>query len=99
MLKSALLALTPALAHELAPYNIRVNTVAPGAIETRMGSIMFDKNNPRYKLVESNGIFWWLNRRGQPSDIAASVAYLVSDDAKFVTGENHLVTGGTDCRL
>ncbi|CAD5232664.1 unnamed protein product [Bursaphelenchus xylophilus] len=99
LLKTALLALTPALAHELAPYNIRVNTVAPGVIETRMGSILFDKNNPRYKLVESKGPTRWLSRLGQPRDIAAAVAYFASDDAAFVTGESHLVSGGTDARL
>jgi NAD(P)-dependent dehydrogenase (short-subunit alcohol dehydrogenase family) len=42
---------------------------------------------------------WLLPRIAEPEEIAASIAYLASDDSSFVTGETHLVVGGVDCRL
>uniref|UniRef100_A0A1I7RMV9 Dehydrogenase/reductase SDR family member 4 n=1 Tax=Bursaphelenchus xylophilus TaxID=6326 RepID=A0A1I7RMV9_BURXY len=99
LLKTALISITQALAHELGPFNIRVNTVGPGLIETRMGRVMFDPTNPRNKLVKIEEPIWCLKRLGQPEEIAAVVAYLASNDASFVTGESHLATGGAECRL
>ncbi|CAD5232666.1 unnamed protein product [Bursaphelenchus xylophilus] len=99
VLKTALISLTQALAHELGPYKIRVNTVNPGLIQTKMGRIMYDPNHPLHKIVEVKQSIWAIRRMGQPEEMAAAVAYLASDDASFVTGESHLATGGAECRL
>ncbi|CAD5224059.1 unnamed protein product [Bursaphelenchus okinawaensis] len=99
LLKTALVSITQSLAHELGPYGIRVNTVSPGLIETRMGNVMFDPKNPKNKLVKIDEPIWAMKRLGQPEEMAAVVAYLASDDASFVTGESHLATGGAECRL
>ncbi|CAD5224060.1 unnamed protein product [Bursaphelenchus okinawaensis] len=100
VLKTALVGITQALAHELGPYNIRINSVHPGLIQTRMGRIMFDPNHKLHHLVDVKGpTFWAIHRMGQPEETAAAVCYLASDEARHVTGENHVISGGCDCRL
>lgn len=88
--KGGLKMLTRNLATELAPLNIRVNNVAPGAIATPMNKKLQEtpelldnvlKNIPMKKL-------------GKPEDVAALVAFLASDDAKYVTGSTYFVDGG-----
>jgi len=78
-----------------------VNSVIPGQIKTRMSQQMWDPTHPRHAIVKQSVVdsFGWLGRIGQPSEVAGAIAYLVSDDARFVTGENHLVHGGVDARL
>ncbi|KAI6200644.1 Dehydrogenase/reductase SDR family member 4 [Aphelenchoides besseyi] len=101
MSKTALLALVKTMSMSLAKKNIRVNSVIPGQIKTRMSQQMWDETHPRHKIVKQSVInsFGWLGRIGQPEEIASAVAYLVSDDGRFITGENHLVHGGCDARL
>jgi 3-oxoacyl-[acyl-carrier protein] reductase len=86
--KTGALGLTRALAVELAPYNITVNHVTPGAIDTSRshGSDMLDTAK---RLV---GIP--LGRLGLPQEIAAMCAFLVSDGARFITGQTFHVNGG-----
>jgi glucose 1-dehydrogenase len=88
--KGGLKMLTRNLATELAPLNIRINNVAPGAIATPINKKLMEtpelldnvlKNIPMKKL-------------GQPEDVAALVAFLASDDAKYVTGSTYFVDGG-----
>ena len=91
--KAAQVSLAQGMALELAPYNIRVNCVAPGDIHTEASAtITEDKGNAgasgRYTRVTPIG------RRGIPRDIGNAVAYLVSDEAAFVTGATLLVDGG-----
>ncbi|MEQ6247646.1 SDR family oxidoreductase [Sulfitobacter sp. HNIBRBA3233] len=85
--KAALNTWTRGMARELGPRGIRVNAVAPGAIE-RSGS-------PRPKaLVEKFAELTALGRVGVPDDIAPVVRFLISDAARWITGEVITVSGG-----
>jgi NAD(P)-dependent dehydrogenase (short-subunit alcohol dehydrogenase family) len=90
MTKHALEGLTKAMAVELAPHNIRVNSVAPTFIETPMTKPMLD--NPDFKAFVDSMIP--LGRIGRPEDVAAAVLYLVSPAANMVTGTSLVVDGG-----
>lgn len=80
------------LAVELGPLNIRVNNVAPGAIKTPINANLLSKPELISKL--ENNIS--LQRLGDPEDVAAVVAFLASDDAKYVTGSTYTVDGGLE---
>ena len=88
--KHGLLGLSRALATELGGHGITVNCVQPGAIETPMTAPAFN-DMPEYKT------FWSekapLGRLGQPQDIADVIAFLVSDDARFMSGHGIYVDG------
>lgn len=86
--KAGLLGLTKALAQEVASRNIRVNAVAPGFIETDMTAGLPDKYRESVIGKIALGTF------GQPEDIANAVAFLVSDEARYVTGQTLAVDGG-----
>lgn len=86
--KHALIGLTRSLAMELAPSNIRVNCVAPGVIDTDMVKVLGGETLKT--LAEQTP----LGRLGTPEDIAACVAFLVSDDASFITGQVLTADGG-----
>uniref|UniRef100_A0A1L8DIR9 Dehydrogenase n=1 Tax=Nyssomyia neivai TaxID=330878 RepID=A0A1L8DIR9_9DIPT len=93
--KTALFGLTKAAAVDGAPEGIRVNCVAPGVIETKFAQPLIQDSNSR-EVAESQNL---LRRIGQPHEIAGVVAFLVSDDASYVTGENVVAAGGTLSRL
>jgi NAD(P)-dependent dehydrogenase (short-subunit alcohol dehydrogenase family) len=90
MTKHALEGLTKAMAVELAPHNIRVNSVAPTFIETPITKPMLDQ--PQFREFVDNMIP--LGRIGQPDDVAAAVIYLASPAANMVTGTSLLIDGG-----
>ena len=90
MTKHALEGLTKAMAVELAPHNIRVNSVAPTFIETPMTAPMLAK--PEFRAFVDTMIP--LGRIGKPDDVAAAVIYLASPAADMVTGTSLLVDGG-----
>ena len=86
--KAGVIGLTMALAKELADHNIRVNAVAPGEIITDMTVDDINKSGKEYlKQIP-------LGRFGKPEEIAAVVAFLVSQDASYITGETINVNGG-----
>lgn len=86
--KAGLIGLTKTMARELAPRNITVNAIAPGFIDTEMTRVLDDK--VREKLIEQIP----LARLGLPQDVAHSVAFLVSDQASYITGQVINVNGG-----
>ncbi|MGH9397242.1 MAG: SDR family NAD(P)-dependent oxidoreductase [Terriglobia bacterium] len=91
--KAGQVAFTRAMALELAPYQIRVNCIAPGDIGTeassRTASHLKDSGaSGRYMRITP------LGRRGTPQDIGHAIAYIVSDDAGFITGATLVVDGG-----
>jgi 3-oxoacyl-[acyl-carrier protein] reductase len=88
--KHGLLGLSRALATELGGHGITVNCVQPGAIETPMTAPAFN-DMPEYKTVWSEKAP--LGRLGQPQDIADVIAFLVSDEARFMSGHGIYVDG------
>ncbi len=78
---------TKALAKEVASYGINVNCVSPASIETR-GKAFYPKEH-----MEQNKETTGMGRMGKPEDIANMVVFLVSDEASFITGQNHNVAG------
>jgi NAD(P)-dependent dehydrogenase (short-subunit alcohol dehydrogenase family) len=89
MTKGAVNVLTLALAKELGPRGITVNSVAPGIVETEMNGWLADPAAARQ--AASYSVF---DRVGQPGDIADVVAFLASDDARWVSGQYVDATGG-----
>lgn len=88
--KGALRMLTRNLASELSVHNIRVNNVAPGAIETPINKELL--SNPQ----QLNGLLRNipLKRMGKPEDVGSLVSFLASDDASYITGSTYFVDGG-----
>ncbi|KAE9556037.1 hypothetical protein FO519_000783 [Halicephalobus sp. NKZ332] len=96
--KTTLLGLTKAMADSLASKNIRVNTIAPGIVRTKLSEPIFSGGKEREQsLIETNQVL--LNRIADPQEMGGTVAFLVSDDASYITGETVCVTGGIHCKL
>lgn len=86
--KAGVIGFTKALALELAPSGITVNSVSPGFIDTPMNS-RFTQNELKEILSEIPSC-----RFGTAADIAAAVMFLVNEDASYVVGQNLVVSGG-----
>ncbi|NBS01139.1 MAG: 3-oxoacyl-[acyl-carrier-protein] reductase [Rhizobiales bacterium] len=86
--KAALVGMSKALAAEVASRNITVNCVAPGFISTPMTDVLNDKQ--KETILTSVPA----NRLGTPDEIGASVVYLASQEASYVTGQTLHVNGG-----
>jgi len=93
--KTALLGLVKGLAPQCAEKNIRVNAIAPGIIKTKFSEALW--NNPTGEMAAASQML--LKRLGEPEDCAGAVAFLVSDDASFITGETVTMSGGIHSRL
>ncbi|KAK7332382.1 hypothetical protein VNO80_29133 [Phaseolus coccineus] len=92
--KTAVLGLTKALASEMAP-NTRVNCVVPGIVPTRFVAL-YTSNDATREEIERTTL---IGRLGTAEEMAAATAFLASDDASYITGENLLVSGGMPSRL
>jgi 3-oxoacyl-[acyl-carrier protein] reductase len=86
--KAGLIGLTKAIAMEIASRNITVNAVAPGFIDTPMTNVLSDKVKEELKTRIP------LGRLGVPRDVAASIVFLASDEAAYITGHVLDVNGG-----
>ncbi|MEZ4331184.1 MAG: glucose 1-dehydrogenase [Myxococcota bacterium] len=89
--KGGVIALTKTAAAEFATRGIRVNSVAPGGIETPGLAAYFDANPG---IREATASVHAMRRLGEPREIADAVAWLCSDRSSFVTGEVMIVDGG-----
>jgi 3-oxoacyl-[acyl-carrier protein] reductase len=93
--KAGLQGMARTLAIELGPFNVNVNTVAPGFVETRMTRATAERMGMDYetfKLGAASQIP--LRRIGRPEDIASVIAFLCSDESSFVSGQTIYVRGG-----
>jgi len=84
--KAGLVSMTQSLAFEAARLGIRVNAVSPGMVETDMTSILPEETRKSLNIP--------LGRLGRPEEIAATVLFLLSDDAAYITGQVLHVDGG-----
>lgn len=88
--KSGILGLTKSLALELGEYNITVNSVSPGMVQ----QTPFDGGLPKvYTLTNA------LRRKGYTDEVASLVAFLCSDEANYITGQNFVIDGGRSIGL
>jgi dehydrogenase/reductase SDR family member 4 len=89
--KAGVIMVSKVMALELARYNIRVNTLAPGNVHTRLGDSRF-MAMPEYReeMIRRTP----LGRIGEPDDMVGAMIYLASDASGFVTGECIVVAGG-----
>jgi NAD(P)-dependent dehydrogenase (short-subunit alcohol dehydrogenase family) len=89
--KGAIIQLAKAMAVDHAGQNIRVNSLSPGAVETRRLLLRYGDMETARRLAGPKHL---TNRLGQPEEIARAALFLASDDASFVTGADMLVDGG-----
>jgi NAD(P)-dependent dehydrogenase (short-subunit alcohol dehydrogenase family) len=89
--KAALISVTQQLAYELAP-RIRVNAVAPAVVKTAFARPLFEGHEEQAASV------YPLGRLGEPDDVAAAVAFLLSADASWMTGQTLQLDGGAGIR-
>jgi glucose 1-dehydrogenase len=82
--------LTKVMALALAPHGIRVNAIGPGSIATDMLAAVMDNAEARKRILSRTP----LGRLGEPKEIAAVAAFLVSDDASYITGQTIYADGG-----
>jgi NAD(P)-dependent dehydrogenase (short-subunit alcohol dehydrogenase family) len=88
--KGAISMLAKALGRDLGEHGIRVNAVEPGWVKTKMASPLLDDPDVEKYYLERVA----LHRGGEPEELAGTIAYLLSDDASYVTSATLLVDGG-----
>lgn len=92
--KGAVINLTRSMALDFAPFNVRVNCVCPGMIDTSMGDAVVGHYRPEAVPAEAKNHWQPLGQIGGPEDVAKAILYMVSDDARFMTGSAVVVDGG-----
>jgi NAD(P)-dependent dehydrogenase (short-subunit alcohol dehydrogenase family) len=97
--KAGVVGLTRSIALDLAPSQVRVNAVCPGIVATSMWDAWIAQaHDPGEVVREVNG-YQPLGRIGRPDEVAATVAFLASDEASFITATTVYVDGGVSARL
>ena len=91
--KAAIMASSKALAKELARYNIRVNCVSPGPVQTELWHKLHEGEKGK-QVTEAVIKAIPMRRLGEPEDVADVVAFFVSDDSRYVTGQVLSIDGG-----
>jgi NAD(P)-dependent dehydrogenase (short-subunit alcohol dehydrogenase family) len=89
--KAGLVVLTKVMAREWSPWNVRVNVISPGPFVSEM---MLGAERVAPGLLERSGAATMLGRVADPGEIVGAAVYLASDASSFVTGEDHVVSGG-----
>ena len=93
--KAGLQGMARTLAIELGPFNVNVNTVAPGFVETRMTRATAERMGVDFEAFKVGAASQIpLRRIGQPDDIASVIAFLCSDESSFISGQTIYVRGG-----
>ena len=93
--KAGLQGMARTLAIELGPFNVNVNAVAPGFVETRMTQATAQRMGVDFEAFKTGAASQIpLRRIGQPEDIASVIAFLCSDESSFVSGQTIYVRGG-----
>ena len=96
--KTALLGLTKALVNPCIQKGIRINGIAPGVIKTKFSQLLWENNQAENTdVIPNEGCA--MGRVGRPDECANTVAFLVSDDASYITGETIVVAGGMPSHL
>lgn len=93
--KTALFGLTKAASQDLAAEGIRVNCIAPGIVRTKFAAALHESESARDTALAQIP----MGRFAQPPEIAGVCAFLVSDDASYITGETIVASGGMPSRL
>ena len=97
--KGGLHALTKAAAVDAGPLGVRVNAVAPGWINTELNEAFIEAMPDPSDFREKIGKIHPLGHTGEPEDVAALVAFLASEDARFITGQIMTIDGGRLAQL
>jgi dihydroanticapsin dehydrogenase len=100
--KGALATMTKCMALDLAPFNIRVNSVCPGTVWTESTAEFYQEtlgiSRPEADSHPDIGTLHLLQRNADPEEIAEAILFLASDSASFMTAENLMVDGGYTAR-
>ncbi len=86
--KAGVIGFTKSLAREVSAYNVRVNAVAPGFIDTEMTKELGEKAKERFLNMIP------LRRFGTPDEVAQTVLFLLSDESQYITGQTLQLDGG-----
>jgi NAD(P)-dependent dehydrogenase (short-subunit alcohol dehydrogenase family) len=97
--KGGIISMTRQMAREYARYGIRVNSIAPGTVETPMNIHVLERVPNPAELRRAWERMHPLGRIGQPSDIAWGALYLASDESSWVTGQCLSIDGGVSCTV
>lgn len=87
--KAAVVGMTRSLARELGQYDVRVNAVLPGAVETEIARETVSPEQMRFQIAQRS-----LARVEEPADLVGVVLFLASSDSRFITGQSLVVDGG-----